>query len=241
MFKTKQIQRIISYMSTVGKIQDLDCDETESNPHSSQEATIVQECTTDIMYLSANLKAVIEGSTLETLTSRESINLKLMYILKDLQGFLKQTRNLSINISSHHSEKSLEGPIVKVHEEAKMIEISESQVKESHHKSTFSFSNPDMKSAILSPIKAHNPQDASLSSEWEMESEVENNNEKGKNEDSQKWNSLSVISLHSASVSNTSEVSESVELLNAPVQKATQTEFKKKSCWKRYLCCMCKS
>lgn len=212
-------------MISFGPIENL------NDENSSEEETIEQECSTDIMYLSANLRAAIEGSTMDRLSSRDILSLKFSCITKDLRKYMGKLKTLDFeNEYQKFANLPVAEPILQ--EEAKVLEVKEQEIK---HHSAFSFSSPEKKSIHISPIKAN--QEPSLSSEWEISSEIIEQDENSKDE-SGKWNSISVISLHSVSNSSSSEACESVELLHKPpVMQGTQTEFKKKSCWRRFFCC----
>jgi hypothetical protein len=213
-----------------GKDTEYDNEETaEIKERSSGNITIEQECSTDIMYLSSHLRAVIEGSTIDKITNNDILYVKISSICKNIKLYLNGLQNIDENSEIPENSSS---DVEKQHKnDLKITEIIE--IPDISKRTTpFSFSNPEIN---LIPVKPDNKQEFSLSSEWQIESEILENGDHSK----VKWNSMSVISQHSASISNTSESSESLELLHRPIPKSTQTEFKKKPCWKKLFCCKC--
>ena len=263
--RKSMVHQIYTYITLDDVAQESEFDETADirEKDSSEEETIEQECSTDIMFLSSQLKAVIEGSNLRSFAPRDLISIKMMAIARDIKIYLRSLKAQNFQNEFENYSKSFSGfeknenfETVEKNEKIEKIEVArkieENEIKEiekseiapakSSHHSVFSFSSPDSKSMQISPVKLARNQEISLSSEWEISSEIVENDENSNKEGTGKWNSISVISLHSASLSNSSEASESIELLQKPSPKSTQTEFKKPiPCWKRFFCCFCKS
>lgn len=197
----------------------------ENRNISSNDITIEQECSTDIVYLSTYLKAVIEGSTLDRFSENDKVYLKVFGIVKDLNKYLsgvwnenslKSTKTAGLWVSSEDEVFSEESPVKKVDQ------------------SVFSFSSPEVKDKDV-PEK-----EISLSSEWQVEGDLMSESCRSQ-DDSGKWNSISVISAHSPSVSQGSESSESVELLALKGVNGVKRDKAKVGCWKKLFCCMCKN
>ena len=185
---SKQQEKELSFEET-GEIQNF----------SSEENTIEQECSTDILYLSTNLRAVIEGSTLDKLTNNQILCMKLMCISKDVKKYLRDiTKNSQIiydssffipgsknDVIGRQNEKldkieklkntkfierfeekvKIEKNAIKNDKnEEKKSENTEFSVKNSKHTSAFSFSCPEIKPILISPIKK-TTEEKSLSSD----------------------------------------------------------------------------
>ena len=197
----------------------------ENRNISSNDITIEQECSTDIVYLSTYLKAVIEGSTLDRFSANDKVYLKVLGIVKELNKFLngvwnenslKSTKTAGLCMSSEDEVGCEESPVKRVDQ------------------SVFSFSSPEIKGKEMAE------KEASLSSEWQVEGDLMSVSLRSQ-EDSEKWNSISVISAHSPSVSQGSESSESVELLALKGSKELRRGDQKVGCWRKLFCCMCKT
>jgi hypothetical protein len=188
---------------------------------SSGDITVEQECSTDIVYLSTYLKAVIEGSTLDQFSKTDQIAFKLLTIARETQKYLKKFirgNSSKVNKTSGFKEQTL-----------KQMIIDESPVKVANP-SEFSFSSPDVRDNF------NENKDLSVSSDWRVEGDLVSQNLN----ESAKWNSISVINVHTSSISQGSEASESVELLNAKNGPGANNGEKSVGCFRRLFCCMCK-
>ena len=149
------------------------------------------------MYLSANLRAAIEGSTIDRLSTKDVLAMKISYIRKDIRKYIgrlkaqdfEQEYDFYVRNSKAVEEKEKEKEREKERErerekerereeepqglveESRVIESAEAIPEKSKHNSVFSFSSPEAKSMHISPVRISR-QEASLSSEWEISSEI---------------------------------------------------------------------
>lgn len=223
-FKSSQISQIISSLTSLHPVHSHLEEGKESRNISSGDITIEQECSTDVVYLSTYLKAVIEGSTLDRFSKNDRIYMKILNVVKELNKYvsgifdensLKSTKTAGLGENSLDEVFCEQSPVKKVDQ------------------SVFSFSSPDVR---------EKDREMSVSSEWHVEGDLLSEDCGKSCDESGKWNSISNISAHSASVSQRSESCESAELLRSGMVKAEEREEEeeKRSCWKKMLCCLCK-
>ena len=131
------------------------------------------------MYLSAHLRAVIEGSTVDQYTQRDILSMKLFAISKDIKKYLRMLKAQDFQNEYENFEKSslkleksslkLEKSSLKLEkfdvEEVKNIENIEIVPIKSKHNSVFSFSSPEIKPNNLNSAKLDINKEISLSSE----------------------------------------------------------------------------
>lgn len=224
-FKSSQISQIISSLTSIHPVPNNLEEAIESHNISSGDITIEQECSTDVVYLSTYLKAVIEGSTLDRFSSNDRIYMKVLNIVKELNKYvtgifnensLKSTKTAGLGENSLIEDFCEQSPVKKVDQ------------------SVFSFSSPEVRD------KEVLQREFSVSSEWHVEGDLLSEDSGKSQDDSGKWNSISNISAHSASVSQRSESCESAELLNSGVVRVDGKIEGKISCWKKMFCCLCK-
>lgn len=223
--KISQISQIISILTQSKSVQNDSQDTIECKNISSGDITIEQECSTDIVYLSTYLKAVIEGSTLDQFSKTDKLTLKLLTIAREIQKYLKRFikgESLKTTKTSNFKQGSLKHLISEV-SPVKVVNQSE-----------FSFSSPDIKDQL------NEEKNCSVSSDWKIEGDLVSESSQNPN-DSGKWNSISVINVHTSSISQGSEASESAELLTPKSEVQLDRRQDRVSCFRKIFCCMCKS